>query len=397
MNKLKSILFVGISLKVGGIERALVEQVNYLANQGLNVDLYLFSHYGEYLSELSPKVKLLPENKILHYVGLTQQDARKLGKKDFFIRTLFAIIARILGSVTLYNIIFRFCAKLSGYDIAISYFQNGDLRSLYFGCNEYVLNNVKSSKKIAWIHSDYVYGKIKNTYNDEIYKKYDAVVNVSSTMKKKFDALNIVNKTNSFVVYNRFNYENCVLRSKNIINIEKTDRFLIVTVGRLEKEKGTIELFKIAKYLKKEGLDFRWIFIGTGVLANWCMNYIAENNLSDNIKLLGTNDNPYPYIAQSSLLVSGSLSETFGLTILEALILKTPVVTYAYEAVSELVNNENGYAFETFESMAQGIKKLIKDPNSYTQLYNSTKLLYDYNDLNREQITNLFEQCIYSS
>ena len=47
---MKKILFVCYSLKVGGIERALVEQVNYLAREGEDVTLFLFTISGHYLS-----------------------------------------------------------------------------------------------------------------------------------------------------------------------------------------------------------------------------------------------------------------------------------------------------------------------------------------------------------
>lgn len=381
---MKKILIVGFSLKVGGIERALVEQLKAINYNEYQVDLFLFSHFGPYLSDIPVQVNLLPENCILKYYGLTQKEAKK-SIVGFIVRSCLAIIARKMGSPWLLTKVLRYVRLKNEYDIAISYFQNGSLNSLYCGCNELVLDCVDAKKKIAWVHSDYIIGRIHNEYNDSLYKRFDAVVNVSYSMKNKFERLDIIPKSKSFVVYNRYDFQNCMHKASELINDKPNGAFNLITVGRLEKEKGIDNLFAIAKSLYDKGHKFKWYFIGDGVLASWCKEYITNNNLENNVILMGQKDNPYPYIAQSNMLVSGSLSETFGMSILEALTLNIPVIAYKYEAVSELLNESNGIVCESFDDMSNTLSNLINNQKAYMELKNRSQAIADYNSISSEQ------------
>lgn len=71
------ILFVAQSLKIGGIERALVDQLNSLDCSTFDIDLLLFSQTGEYLQELTPHIKLLNSNYFLNIVGKTQAESKQ--------------------------------------------------------------------------------------------------------------------------------------------------------------------------------------------------------------------------------------------------------------------------------------------------------------------------------
>ena len=58
-------------------------------------------------------------------------------------------------------------------------------------------------------------------------------------------------------------------------------------------------------------------------------------------------------------MVSGSLTETFGLSILEALILNTPVAAYRYDAIDEVVHNGvNGVVADSFDDLYLKISEL---------------------------------------
>lgn len=391
---MKKILIVGFSLKVGGVERALVEQLKVINYNEYQADLFLFSHFGPYLSDIPKQVNLLPENCILKYYGLTQKDAKQ-SLVGFFVRSCLAIIAKKMGTPWLLTKLLRNFRLKSKYDIAISYFHNGSLNSLYCGCNELVLDCVDAKKKIAWVHSDYIVGKIHNEYNDLLYKKFDAVVNVSHSMKDKFDRLDIIPKSKSFVVYNRYDFQNCIQKASEPICDKPNGEFNLVTVGRLEKEKGIDSLLVVAKSLYDKGHKFKWYFVGDGVLVPWCKEFVTKNNLKNNVILVGQKDNPYPYIAQSNVLVSGSLSETFGFSILEALTLNIPVVAYKYEAVSELLNASNGIVCSSFDEMSNAISNLISNQKVYVELKNKSHAIADYNSISSEQFKSLMSDGKY--
>ena len=167
---MKKILFVCYSLKVGGIERALVEQINYLAKRGENVTLFLFTISGQYLCDVDKRVKIIGNMPIFKYLSLTQKEAKQKSAFAYCIRSFFAILVKIVGFPILWKILKPFIPSIGYYDIAISYSLNVSLKSLYCGCPEFVLEKVKSRKKIAWMHADYKRANIACTYNNSLYK-----------------------------------------------------------------------------------------------------------------------------------------------------------------------------------------------------------------------------------
>lgn len=386
----KRILFVALSLKTGGIERALVEQLNNIDYKKYDVDLFLFSKIGAYLADLSPSVNCLKCSKLLSFVGLTRLEAKR-DCLTYLIRILLVLLAKSLGSKLLYRFIFLFIKPLSGYNYAISYVHNVNDRSLYFGCNEFVLRCVNSCYKFAWIHSDYNLSGMNSKYNKKIYQQFDGVINVSLAMKHKFDLLGVVSTNKSNVVYNRMDYQMILSKSQKY-NIPKQRVFSIITVGRIEKMKGVEDLLNVAKSLTLKGYTFFGIFVGDGVMYKWAKKYIQLYQMNSHVELIGNLNNPYPYVKSSDLYVSGSYSETFGLAIAEALFLNVPVVAYRNDSITELLDGSNGIICETFESVENCICELINDRQKYNLLKRNTGLLQDYNECNSKQFERLLDR-----
>lgn len=382
---MKKILFVCYSLKVGGIERALVEQINYLAERGENVTLFLFTISGQYLGDVDKRVKIIGNMPIFKYLSLTQKEAKQKSAFAYCIRSFFAILVKIVGFPILWKVLKPFIPSIGYYDIAISYTLNVSLKSLYCGCPEFVLEKVKSRKKIAWMHADYKRANIACTYNNTLYKSFDEVVNVTECMKKKFDTFKLISDDKSMFIYNRFNSVQILQKAKSHDVSYVQSIMNIITVGRLEKEKGTDRLMYIAKRMYDKGFKFCWYFVGTGVLDEWCKAFIDANKMDACVKLLGQKDNPYPYIKNANLFVSGSLSETFGLSILEALVLGTPSIAYKFDAINEVLDETNGLVVDSFEKLGDVIEGLINNDLIYNQLKSNTHILIDYNKQNAEQ------------
>lgn len=381
------ILFVAQSLKIGGIERALVEQVNSLSE---TADVYLFLFTGgAFVQDLNENVKIINSNYILRCIGKTKNESKN-NMFTFLVRNILAVFAKVFGSKPLFNCIFRFTKTLRGYDYAVSYFNDHSPRSLCYGCNRFVLQNVYSAKKIAWIHSDYLNSGLNTDENREIYKKMDIVVNVSNSMKTKFDQLHIVSPEKSYLVYNRINQSN-IINKANKSTVYENDNFTIVTIGRLEPLKGTLDLLHIAKRLSDEKFNFKWFFVGDGVLMQFCQSFISENKISDKVVLIGNIDNPYPYLSNADLFVSGSKIETFGLSIIESLVLNIPVISLRYEAIDEVLNDSNGVVVNSYEEIYNCIKQFYTHRQELVILKQKSSILMDYNSLNNKQIESIFK------
>lgn len=385
--KKKDILIVGRSLGVGGIEKALADFVDSIDRTLYDVSLLLFTQKGNIQLIDNSKTTIVESAKILNYLAVTNLYAKQ-HIVCYIIRSIIALLCKLFGSYRVYSFIFSFMKSKGPYDIAISFFHDQTLNGLYYGTNLFLLTKVNADKKIAWIHSDYVGTRLNIEERNNLYKKFDAVVNVSHAMRKKFDSLKLIPVSKSFVVYNRIN--NKKIKDLSLQPYSNIDcRFNIISVCRLDHLKSPMELCRVANRLRKRGLEFQWHIIGDGPLMNKLSDYIKNESLDNHVYLEGIKKNPYPYVKNADLFVSGSISETFGLSIYESLLLETPVVAFRYEAIEELVDTSNGIVVNTFEEMGDIIEMLITDSALYCKLLESTRLKIDYNEASRKQFDDM--------
>ena len=380
---MKKIIFVAQSLRIGGAQRALINQLNDLDKSKYEVSLFLYSCSGEYIDLLDDRIKIIKSNFLLTCIGKTLTESYQ-EKKYFIIRNMMAVLTKIFGSDRVFQIIFKRSKKLYGYDLAVSYHHNISNDSLYFGYNKFVLNNIAANKKIAWIHSDYINAKLNNDLNQSEYEKMDYVVNVSYAMKNRFDKMTGIEKSKSKVIYNILPVDQIMEESQEYDFSNYDDRFNILTLCRMDSNKSVLELCEIARRLLQKGYLFYWHFVGEGPLYKKVKHYAREYKLEKTIILHGFVANPYPILRKVNLLVSGSKSETFGMSITESLALNTPVIALCYPAITEIINDSNGIVVRDFGEMTHRIQKLMRNEEYYHKLQANSKLMIDYNSNNRE-------------
>lgn len=354
----KNILIVSDSLRTGGIQTALKNLLEFIDYSKYNVSIFLFN---DKIKNINKNVNLLKSNFTLRTISLTKKQAKEKGIIIYLYRIFLALICKILGSNFVYNILFMLMKKNKGYDLAVSFSNNGDSHSVYFGYNKYVLKKVTAKKKVSWLHVDYEAMNMNNKYNNNEYKKFDRVVCVSKYVEKIFLKYNPNVKTS--VVYN-FNLEqkeieNCPLELSN-------DLFKIITVGRLDENKNPLLQLEICKKLKEDKINFKWIFVGEGTLRSEMERYIIENKLNDEVMLLGNKENVHSYLKYSDIYVSTSKSESYGLSISEALSLNKIVIALEYPAIHELID-DNGIVCKDKRELYDEIFKTITNKKIYNE------------------------------
>lgn len=196
-----------------------------------------------------------------------------------------------------------------------------------------VFTNV-SKKYIYWNHGDkdVVYAnnnlsffkrinKVRLTY---IYKKYSLILSVVPEIAQLIGKA--FNLPNSNELINPINKQLIIQKSQSELpDFHKSDKLNICSVGRLSKEKRFDMLINAAS--KLDNSKYQLFILGEGEEREYLQNLINQNQLENNVHLIGNKSNPYVDIKQCDLLVSSSGWESFGLTILEAMILRTPVLS----------------------------------------------------------------------
>lgn len=357
---MKKLLIVMSTLYNGGAEKSLVNFLNELPEDKYEIDLLLFKREGMFLKqvpefvtvlETPEKVKKLYGNLkgagILMPVKLLGTAVSKIMSKNF----------REQKSIRWKYFYGPNIPKLQEhYDVAMAYI-SGEI--LY-----YLDEKVEADRKIVWIHNDYKAAKHPRKYDYPHLKNMDYIVSISdmcvNILKDEFpefaDKIGYLpNITSSTVIHNR---------AEEFYPVEfEKDCFNILSIGRLSEQKGFDMAIEAVGKLKDINKKFKWYIIGNGELKDELQSQIDKAGLQENVVLLGTRDNPYPYIKNCSLFVQPSRYEGKSVVLDEAKILGVPIMATNYPTVGDqLINGTEGIIVDmSSEGIAQGIKDVLED------------------------------------
>jgi phosphatidylinositol alpha-mannosyltransferase len=141
----------------------------------------------------------------------------------------------------------------------------------------------------------------------------------------------------------------------------------ILFTGRLEKRKGVNYLLKAYPRVKEEIPDARLIIVGPGTrLRNKYEKYVRKNNLKDVVFTghVSYEDLPRYYKTADVFCAPATGSESFGIILLEAMAVGTPIVASNIEGYSRLVTpGAEGLLVPPRDdkTLAQSLISLLKD------------------------------------
>lgn len=172
-------------------------------------------------------------------------------------------------------------------------------------------------------------------------KKFDKIVCVSGFVKSLFDYYFKNLRDRSIVLYNAMDVKKIkTLAEQSVTDISKDTNILkIATVGRIEREKGPQLAINAARILKKRQFDFLWYFVGDGTLLKKMQKAVLKYGLENNVKFIGSRNNPYPYIKACDVYCQPSLTEAYCTTVNEARILGKAVVANRFSGITEQITN----------------------------------------------------------
>jgi L-malate glycosyltransferase len=137
------------------------------------------------------------------------------------------------------------------------------------------------------------------------------------------------------------------------------DEALILFVGNLVHQKG-VKYLLMAKKLMKE--DAKLVIVGGGPLLN-DLKGMMEYEQIENVTFIGPRKDVDEIMPAADVAVLPSLSESFGIALLEAMACEKPVVGTNVGGIPELVNDEVGILVEAQNpvALAEALDKLVGD------------------------------------
>ena len=213
---------------------------------------------------------------------------------------------------------------------------------------------------------------VHNTNQDKHnYRWHKAIIAISESVKKELDSLGY---KNSILVNNGINFE--LIKTRD--NYMPSDTFKIVQVSRiLYRQKGQDILLAALADIVKSGISHIHLdFIGEGPDFEDLKYKIDKYNLTPFVSLLGNRSREYIYnnLAQYDLFVQPSRFEGFGLTVVEAMAAKIPVLVSQNEGPLQIIDNgEYGYDFPNgnVKALAGRIVSIMRDYPKSTYLNNA--------------------------
>jgi len=141
---------------------------------------------------------------------------------------------------------------------------------------------------------------------------------------------------------------------------------VILSVGRLSKEKAHADLIKAFKQLCEANpdLNFKLVIVGDGPEREPLESAAAQSGVSQRIIFAGQVTDVRPFYAMSDVFVLPSLTEGSPNVLLEAMAASVPVVATAVGGVPEIVENEESALLVPANdpaSLAAAIARVLTD------------------------------------
>jgi len=365
----KKILFIHGTLDSGGVSKSLLMLLNVIDKQRYDISLLLCNTYGVFTSQIPIGVRVITDYRL---TALTSGAKGLLELLFHFNIPLFLgsllrpIISLCIGKGWSGWWLSRLMPRVAKkhYDLIVDY---GGQHQLY-----YMVDKCQCEKKISFFHTDYRQWPFYLSVDKAYYPKVDGIYTISDTcveaMKEVFPAC----ASKVYLMQN--------IVSPNLIKnlaaspIEEqvgVGRMLFVSIGHLNKQKGSDLALLVARELQIRDIDFEWWFVGS--LTGDCdyEQMIVDLRIADRVRLLGVKSNPYPYIRKADIVVHLSRFEGKSIALDEAKLLCRPIVVTNFSTVhDQFTDHVNGSICKmNVESAADAIEELYNNEalrQSYT-------------------------------
>ncbi len=135
----------------------------------------------------------------------------------------------------------------------------------------------------------------------------------------------------------------------------------IVSLGRLNAAKDYKTLMRAFQYFARTQNAGSLLLIGDGEERNALESAATGFGLGDRIVFAGAVDNPAPLLAQCDLFVSSSLTESFGIAIVEAMSVGLPVIATDCPTAPREILDDGKYGALTPVGDAQALARAMRE------------------------------------
>ena len=355
---MKRIMFMTNSMYGGGAEKVLQTLLHNLDRTKYDVTVY--SMHDE---EIRPEC--YPADVTYKAVFGGYHGKSAVGKQ------LHSIMGKIKGKLflTAPSWLFYLLYFHEKYDVEVAFIE-GEAAKIISGSTN------KNSRKIAWVHTDlqenpwtdFLYKSVED--ESEHYQKFDSIVCVSDRVRESF--LRKYRGVTEEKVLTHYNpIDSMEIKNKaGRIQVQKNEDIIdFVAVGRLVEQKGFDRLIEACGRLINSESQWHLRIVGDGEQRENLVEIVKRLQLEKNITFCGFQENPYPIMNSSDVLVCSSRAEGYSLVIAEAMVLGLAIITTECAGPTELIRDgEYGCLVEnSVDGIYQGLDSILRNKTVMNQ------------------------------
>ncbi len=255
------------------------------------------------------------------------------------------------------------------------------------------------------VESDRAGGKRGNPLVREIeetaFWMADRIIAVSQLTKQKIVSDYDIPEDKIEVVHNHLDVDSLEAITEEtdytyLAHLRSQGWHVVTNIGRLTVQKGLVNLLHAAREVIEREPKTMFLLVGSGEQYNELIELAAELGISKNVVLTGFLRGKAwrDSYAIGDLFVMPSVSEPFGLTVLEAIGYGTPTMMSKQSGVSEVIKNSLKVDFWDIQEMANQIVSAIRHESLRETLSLSASAELDLLswDTAADQVAHLYER-----
>ena len=143
----------------------------------------------------------------------------------------------------------------------------------------------------------------------------------------------------------------------------RDEEIVLLNVSALEERKGTWRVIEALPQIIKHIPKMRYLILGEGPHKQFLQNQVNELNLDQHVLFAGSTSDLVPFYNAADIFVMLSEGEAGSVALLEAMASGLPVVVSQAGGFSEVVNSNNGYVVDMFDTntLCEVIVNLAQD------------------------------------
>lgn len=390
----KNVIIRSGSLRMGGLERVLIEVLQNIDKKKYNLTLVIDDDCGQGNIFEKDIPKEIPYYFLKSQKLIEKTNYYKSRRKNILYKLMYNIYMNIETHIKSKNIK-KLIKKLGKIDVFIDYDA---------GATKYI-ENIKADKKVVWIHNSIPNLKKSESKIKRFGKrleKYNKIVAICDEMKEELTDIYPNLKERIIRIYNPFNFSRVLNLKDDLSELNEKDRNLLkedycIAISRLDTvQKDYKTLLKAFQILKLKGINKKLYIVGDGPSKEEIENMIKEYDIIEEVKLLGRFKNPYIWLNNADFFIHSSKYEGFGLVLIEAAILDKLVISSNCPVgpTEILENGKSGILFNVGDSkeLAEKIEKVLNDKNLRNKYILSMKERRE--DFKKENVLKEYEKLI---